>query len=148
MAPNHLPEPKRGRPQPASGPHLPTRRQPGAPPPVHDPRTLGLVDRPGREYWWERIGVGVRNRIESRVGPIVEWWAYCPPANTQRPYAVVLGERGLAVTSPTVSDSGGPAQRLTVLPFVPGSMRHAVVVQEPGRHRSDEDERQHVEPAQ
>ncbi|MEU6375307.1 hypothetical protein [Streptomyces sp. NPDC046909] len=100
---------------------------------MHDAATLGFVERPGREYWWRQLGVGVRDRMVARVGPIVEWWAYCHRTDNERPYAVVFGERGLAVATPTVNDRGGPAQLLTVVAFVPSSLRHAVVVQKPRR---------------
>ncbi|MGW0837655.1 hypothetical protein [Streptomyces prunicolor] len=103
---------------------------------MHDAGTLGLVDRPGREYWWRQLSTAARDRMVTRVGPIVEWWAYCHPTDRERPYAVVFGERGLAVATPTVNDRGGPAQSITVLPFVPSSLRHAVVVQKPRRPRS------------
>ncbi|MEJ3749413.1 hypothetical protein WEI85_39890 [Actinomycetes bacterium KLBMP 9797] len=146
MTSNHLPVPGHDQAGPAarrSGAHpvpqrdtgrLPAPRASGGlPPPVHDPGALGLVDLPGRDYWWERIGTPVRDRMVARVGPIVEWWAYCHHTDQRRPYAVVFGERGLAVCTPTVNDRGGPAQLVTVVPFVPASLRHAVVVQKPRR---------------
>jgi hypothetical protein len=105
----------------------------GLSPAVHEGGPLGFVDLPGRDYWWQQIGVKVRERMIARVGPIVEWWAYCHRTDTQLPYAVVFGERGLAVCTPTVNDRGGRAQLVTVLPFVPSSLRHAVVVQRPTR---------------
>ncbi|WP_338484736.1 hypothetical protein VM636_14600 [Streptomyces sp. SCSIO 75703] len=100
--------------------------------PLYEAGRLGFVDRPGREYWWDRLGEGVRERMEARVGPVVDWWAYCHRGG-ERPYAVVLGERGLAECTPTVNDRGGPAQLLTVVPFVPASLRHAVVVRKASR---------------
>ncbi|MFE4539063.1 hypothetical protein ACFRKB_29040 [Streptomyces scopuliridis] len=103
--------------------------------PVHDAGTLGFVDRPGRDYWWRQLSEAVRDRMIARVGPMVEWWAYCHRTDNERPYAVVFGERGLAVSTPTLNDRGGPAQLLTVTPFVPSSLRHAVVVQKPTRAR-------------
>ncbi|MFG2776452.1 hypothetical protein ACGFY7_01160 [Streptomyces prunicolor] len=103
---------------------------------MHDAATLGLVQRPGREYWWRQLSEAVRDRMVTRVGPIVEWWAYCHPLDSERPYAVVFGERGLAVATPTLNDRGAPAQLLTVVPFVPSSLRHAAVVQKPRRPRS------------
>jgi hypothetical protein len=142
MTSNQVPAPRR---QPA-GPAIrraasdPAVREPQAPskvagsrPPVHDGGALGFVDLPGREYWWDQLGVNVRDRMIARVGQIVEWWAYCDRTETRRPYAVVFGERGLAVCTPTVNDRGGPAQLLTVVPFVPLSLRHAIVVQKPRR---------------
>jgi hypothetical protein len=89
------------------------------------------VQSPGREHWWEQIGPAVRKRIADKVGPAIDWWAYNDPVLTDRPYAVVFGAGGLAVTKPTVSDAGEPAQLLNVRRFVPGSVRHAVVTQLP-----------------
>ncbi|MQS08387.1 hypothetical protein [Streptomyces alkaliphilus] len=102
---------------------------------MHDAGVLGLADRPGRDHWWAQLGPAVRERIAARVGPTVEWWADCHSVHVRRPHAVVLGERGLALCTPTVNDRGGPAQALTVLPFVPASLRHAVVVTRPRRRR-------------
>ena len=145
MASNHLPLPE------DRTPRLPVRRTvpgpvagragsgavqgraAGVAPPVHEAATLGFAARPGRDHWWEQLGEKVRDRMVARVGPVVEWWADCHPADTQRPYAVVLGARGLAVSTPTVNDRGGLAQLLTVVAFVPSSLRHAVVVQKPAR---------------
>lgn len=103
---------------------------------MHDAGTLGFVDRPGREYWWRQLSEAARDRMVARVGPIVEWWAYCHRTDPERPYAVVFGERGLAVATPTVNDRGGSAQLLKVVPFVPSSLRHAVVVRKQTRARS------------
>jgi hypothetical protein len=114
---------------------VPGRAQ-GVAAPVHDATALGFADLPGRDHWWGLLGEGVRDRMAARVGPIVEWWAYSHRTERARPYAVVFGERGLAVSTPTVNDRGGPAQLLTVVPFVPGSLRHAVVVQRPTRSPS------------
>lgn len=136
MTSQPVPRPKPGRAGAVdrrSGPLPAPRRAAGARAPVHDAATLEFVDRPGRDHWWHRLGEGVRDRMAARVGPIVEWWAYCHRTDSERPYAVVFGERGLAVSTPTVNDRGGPAQLLTVVPFVPSSLRHAVVVQKPSR---------------
>ncbi|MFK0152020.1 hypothetical protein ACIQVL_04790 [Streptomyces sp. NPDC090499] len=139
MASHPVPRRKAGAAGPVdrrSGPLPAPGRATGVDAPVHDAATLRFVDRPGREYWWRQLSEAVRDRMVTRVGPIVEWWAYCHPADNERPYAVVFGERGLAVATPTVNDRGGPAQLLTVVPFVPSSLRHAVVVQKPARARS------------
>ncbi|WP_433533247.1 hypothetical protein ACQPYA_15220 [Micromonospora sp. CA-263727] len=144
---NHLPLPEHrsagraaGRTAPGpvagrAGSEAVPSRAAGVAPPVHEAATLGLVDRPGREHWWEQLGERVRDRMEARVGPVVEWWADRHHLDARRPYAVVLGARGLAVCTPTVNDRGGPAQLLTVVPFVPSSLRHAVIVQKPARWR-------------
>ena len=139
MVSQPVPRPKAGEPGSVdrrSGPLPVPGRAAGVDAPVHDAATLGFVDRPGREYWWRQLSVAIRDRMVTRVGPIVEWWAYCHRTDNERPYAVVFGERGLAVTTPTVNDRGGPAQLLTVVPFVPSSLRHAVVVRKPTRPRS------------
>lgn len=136
MASQPVPRPKAGPVDRGAGPLPVPGRAAEVDAPVHDAATLGLVDLPGREYWWRELSTAARDRMVTRVGPIVEWWAYCHPTDHERPYAVVFGERGLAVATPTVNDRGGPAQSITVLPFVPSSLRHAVVVQKPGRPRS------------
>jgi hypothetical protein len=134
MTPDHLPLSKRESAVQRPAGSQPARREgAGLMPPVHDGGTLGLVDLPGRDYWWQQLGTRVCDRMVAKVGPIVEWWAYCHRVHTDRPYAVVLGERGLAESTPTVNDRGGPAQLITVLPFVPSSLRHAVVVQKARR---------------
>ncbi|GLF99585.1 hypothetical protein [Streptomyces yaizuensis] len=123
-------------PVPAAGePALPARAA-GVDAPLHGAGRLGFVRRPGRDHWWEQLSPKVRDRMVARVGPVVEWWAYCHRTDEQRPYAVVLGERGLAECTPTTNDRGGPAQLITVVPFVPSSLRHAVVVQRAGRRPS------------
>ncbi|WP_231632062.1 hypothetical protein, partial [Streptomyces clavuligerus] len=124
---------KGSAPVPATGEPGAVARRTGVEAPVHGAEPLGFVRRPGREHWWEELSPQVRERMVARAGPIVEWWAYCHPSDERRPYAVVFGERGLAVCTPTINDRGGPAQRIAVVPFVPASLRHAVVVQRPGR---------------
>ncbi|MFJ5307555.1 hypothetical protein [Streptomyces sp. NPDC088350] len=136
MAWRPVPRPNSGAVERRSGPLPVPGRAARVDAPVHDAATLGFVDLPGREYWWRQLSAAVRDRMVTRVGPIVDWWAYCHPTDTGRPYAVVFGERGLAVATPTVNDRGGPAQSLTVVPFVPSSLRHAVVVRKPRRSRS------------
>ncbi|RIV39248.1 hypothetical protein D2L64_10080 [Micromonospora radicis] len=98
---------------------------------MHPAADLSLGPGNGRNYWWQQLGEPVRDRMIARVGPRVDWWAGRHPTDQQRPYAVVLGPRGLAMCTPTANDRGGRAQLLTVVPFVPSSLRHAVVVQKP-----------------
>jgi prolyl oligopeptidase len=108
---------------------VPARRPPG--PQIHSGRTLDFTDNPGRDHWWALLGPAVHRRIAEKVGPSVEWWAYCHSVVTDRPYAVVFGADGLAVTTPTTSNAGRPAHLLAVRRFVPASVRHAVVTQRP-----------------
>lgn len=135
MASQPVPRPKGGPVDRRPGPLPVPARAAGRDAPVHDAATLGFVDRPGRAYWWRQLSEAARDRMVTRVGPIVEWWAYCHRTDEERPYAVVFGERGLAVATPTLNDRGAPAQLLTVTPFVPSSLRHAVVVRKPTRLR-------------
>lgn len=134
---SNLPEPLRGQP-PAQRQGAPPKQRQGAPPaqrpaaaPIHPARTLDFADNPGREHWWALLGPAVQRRIAEKVGSAVEWWAYCHSVHKDRPYAVVFGTDGLAVTTPTTNDAGRPAHLLNVRRFAPGSIRHAVVTQRP-----------------
>lgn len=141
----HLPQPYEDDPSArrelrgSAQPQVP--RDPGVPsvpssasrlgPPTHAARKLEFADLPGREYWWDLLGEAVQRRITQKVGTHVEWWAYCHDFEKQRPYAVVFGVNGLAVTTPTTNNAGRPAQLLRVRRFDPASVRYAVVVQQP-----------------
>jgi hypothetical protein len=92
---------------------------------------LEFSDNPGREHWWTLLGSALHRRIAEKVGPTIEWWAYLDPVEADRPYAVVFGTDGLAVTTPIVNDAGRPAQLINVRRFTPGSVRHAMVTQRP-----------------
>lgn len=98
---------------------------------MHAARKLGFDGLPGRDYWWDLLGDALRQRIEQKVGPRIEWWAYRHNVEKQRPYATVFGPNGLAVTTPTVNNAGRPAHMLHVRPFDPESVRYAVVTQQP-----------------
>lgn len=126
----NLPEPTNGRSPAQRGGGLPAARSPAAPP-LHAAGPLDLTDNPGRDHWWRMLGTAVQRRIAEKVGNTIEWWAYCDPVERDRPYAVVLGVNGLAVTKPTVNDAGRPAQVLSVRRLTPSSMRHALVTQRP-----------------
>lgn len=102
-----------GRPPAPSGDRMTTR--PGEPvTPVHPAGGLGFTDRPGREYWWERLDPNARTQLLDRVGEIIEWWAYVYGDGMDRPYAVVLGRRSLAMSRPDRDIQGGPTNRLLV----------------------------------
>jgi len=124
----HLPQPYEPEPPARRGSRVPAQRRT---PPVHNARKLDFTDGPDREYWWGLIGEEVRRRIEQKVGQRVEWWAWRHPTEKERPYAVVLGPNGLAVTTPTMNNAGRPAHLLKVRPFDPVSMSYGVVHQEP-----------------
>ncbi|GAA1586924.1 hypothetical protein GCM10009742_36250 [Kribbella karoonensis] len=92
--------------------------------------------RPDRFYWWAELSNGVKAHVERQVGPAVEWWADWDDRDRDRPYAVVLGPKGLAVTTPRVNPHGQRTQSVHVDAFVPSSLKHAVVQQQPTRPRS------------
>jgi hypothetical protein len=126
----NLPEPL-GSNAPARRSNTASARRASGAAPIHTAGTLSFVDNPGRDHWWALLGTAVHRRIAEKVGPTIEWWAYCHSVEKDRPYAVVFGANGLAVTTPTINDAGRPAHLLTVRPFVPASVRHAVVTQRP-----------------
>ncbi|MEE6259393.1 hypothetical protein [Plantactinospora sonchi] len=139
MAAGNLPQPYQSdRPASRSGDVTPwtgavpaAGRTAATGPPVHSARDLGFTGIPGRNHWWQLIDDKLKTRIHDRVGPTVEWWAYHHATYQDRAYVVVLGPHGLAVTTPTVNDAGRPAQLLQVRRFVPGSLRHVIVRQQP-----------------
>ena len=124
----HLPRPYRPEPPVRRGPQVPARQ---AAPPVHEARKLEFDTGPDRDYWWGLISEAVRQRIEQKVGKRVEWWAWRHPTEKERPYAVVFGPRGLAVTTPTMNNAGRPAHLVKVRPFDPTSMSYGLVHQDP-----------------
>jgi hypothetical protein len=100
-------------------------------PPVHAARKLGFVEGPGREHWWNLLDKALQQRIEQKVGRPIEWWAYRHAIEKERPYAVVFGPKGLAVTTPMMNNAGRPANHLRVWRFDPASVRYAIVGQQP-----------------
>lgn len=100
-------------------------------PPVYAARKLDFTDGPDRDYWWNLLGGVVRRRIEHKVGQPIEWWAWRHATEKDRPYAVVFGPKGLAVTTPTMNNVGRPAHLIKVWPFDPASVRYAIVQQQP-----------------
>jgi hypothetical protein len=134
MAPDNLPEQSRGRPaaQRSAGGVEPAQSSlPGA----HEASPLGFVPSPDRYHWWAEIHADVKAHLERKVGPPIEWWADLHERERDRPYAVVLGPNGLAVTTPRVSSQGQRTQSVRLDSFVPSSLRHTVVQQQPTRKR-------------
>jgi hypothetical protein len=144
-----LPQPYEPGPLAGRGSPVPARRP--STPPVHDARRLGFAEGPDREYWWDLISEAVRRRIEEKVGRPIEWWAWRHATEKNRPYAVVFGPKGLAVTTPTTNNAGRPAHLLNVRPFEPGSVRWEIVRQQPtsrsrGRRPGDPGEQVNPDP--
>lgn len=136
---DNLPEQSRGFPaaqRPAGGGV--ERSQGGGPtlPASHQAAPLGFVPSPDRFHWWAELSSDVKAYVERKVGPAVEWWADLHERERDRPYAVVLGPNGLAVTTPKVNQHGQRTQTVHVDAFVPSSLKHAVVQQQPTRPRS------------
>ncbi|MFF0264553.1 hypothetical protein [Kribbella sp. NPDC004536] len=139
MSRENLPEQSRGFPaaqRPAGG-GVERSQGGGGPslPGAHEARSLGFVPSPDRFHWWGELSNDVKTYVERKVGPAVEWWADLHERERDRPYAVVLGPNGLAVTTPKVNQHGQKTQTVHVDPFVPSSLKHAVVQQLPTRPR-------------
>jgi hypothetical protein len=95
--------------------------------PVHHGREFEFTDNQGREYWWDQLSLPLRRRMLDRTGEIIEWWAYVYGDLPDRPYAVVLGQRGFAISRPTINRHGGPASQLLVWSLREASHRYARV---------------------
>jgi len=103
---------------PATGDRYPARRRGDdtrdrPAPATYQPGDLEFSDSPGREYWWERLDPNARRELLARVGDVLEWYAFRDPDHPDQAYAVVLGERGLAMTRPE-PDRGRVANKLLI----------------------------------
>jgi hypothetical protein len=136
MTGGNLPEQSRGRPA--------TRRETGGVvrstatpqmPGAHEATNLNFVPGPDRFHYWSEISDDVKAYLERKVGPKIDWWADRHKRERDRPYAVVLGPNGLAVTTPRVNQQGQRTQSVRLDPFVPSSLKHAVVRQQPTKPR-------------
>ncbi|MFD7155734.1 hypothetical protein ACFV9C_14095 [Kribbella sp. NPDC059898] len=131
MSRDNLPEQSRGFPaaqRPAGGG---VERSTGGPAAAgaHEAKQLGWKVRPDRFHYWAELSNSVKAHVERQVGPAVEWWADWDDRDRDRPYAVVLGPKGLAVTTPKVNQHGQRTQSVHIDAFVPSSLKHAVVQQ-------------------
>ena len=136
MSRENLPEQSRGFPaaqRPAGGGV--ERSQGPTVPAGHAAGALGFIEGPDRFHWWAELSSDVKAYVERKVGPAVEWWADWHERERDRPYAVVLGPHGLAVTTPKVNQHGQKTQSVHIDAFVPSSLKHAVVQQLPSRPR-------------
>ncbi|MEU5692329.1 hypothetical protein [Actinosynnema sp. NPDC020468] len=113
------------------GAAVPARRD-GRPPapsggtgPIHAATTLGFGGSSlTREQVWDRLGDKLRDRVNARVGELVEWWAWDVDG---RGSAVVLGTREFVTVLPTVNASGGPAHEIRALKLDGSTFRRASV---------------------
>lgn len=124
---DHLPvRPDHGgtpvRPDPRRLPARPT----GAAP-VHTAGDLRFTESVGtREEVWDRFGAKVRDRVNARVGQVVEWWATDVGGRNS---AVVLGTGAFVTVEPTVNAAGGPAYEIRALRLDESTFRRAPVTE-------------------
>jgi hypothetical protein len=102
-------------------------------PTSHDAAGLEFETGEDREYWWALLSAAMKARITDFAGPVLDWWAYTYADSDRRPYAVVFGERGLVVTTPTLNEAGGPSHRLDLWTFVPTSIRDVEIAHQASR---------------
>src|SRR5262249_41999516 len=87
--------------------------------PVYQPGELTLDPNfVSREEAWQKLGANLRQRVDSRIGSLIEWWAGDVDS---RSYAVVLGTHALITVTPTVNTSGKPAHELRTFPLGGGN---------------------------
>lgn len=93
----------------------------GSAAPIHEPGELHWSDSAfTREQCWERLSPAVRDRVNQRIGGLLEWWA---SDQDERVTAVVLGTRALVALEPTVNADGKAATRLNVVHIDESSFR-------------------------
>lgn len=108
------------------------RRYSGSPPETADTRPAEQVavygvkdlqyqDIPDRDQCWGMLGKAVQERIVSRAGKVLDWWAL--PGAQGRMRAVVLGTESLVTAEPTTNGAGKPAHRIHPLQLDRGSFR-------------------------
>lgn len=105
---------------PASRPdRLPVRG--GSAAPIHQPGDLHWTGSSStREQCWELLSPAVRERVNQRMGDLLEWWATDHDGQVT---AVVLGTRALIALEPTVNANGKPATKLNVVHIDESSFR-------------------------
>ncbi|WUI02160.1 hypothetical protein OHR68_10235 [Spirillospora sp. NBC_00431] len=87
-----------------------------------------------REELWESIGPKSRNRLHELAGNAIEWYAMTDASSPEgRPYAVVVGDAGLAVAEPRISTDHRPVYAISAFLFAPGSLRHVEIDHRPPR---------------
>lgn len=78
--------------------------------PSHSARELQFTSAAGsREELWERLGPKIHDRVNAKLGTLVEWWA---TEYDGRISAVVFGHRALIVVSPVVNSASRGAHRI------------------------------------
>ncbi|MCX3063420.1 hypothetical protein [Streptomyces beihaiensis] len=90
-----------------------------------------VTGRPLRQAWWDSLPAPARDRLLERAGQIIEWWAEEDASARGRSYAVVLGERGLALAEPRINTEHKPVYKISCLVLDPSSFRHVTVDHRP-----------------
>ncbi len=92
---------------------------------VHAAGNLNFTESVGtREEVWERLGPKIQERVNARIGQVVEWWA---TDYSGRNAAVVLGTQAFVTVEPTVNASGNPAHEIRALKLDESTFRRATV---------------------
>ncbi|MBB5959746.1 hypothetical protein FHS29_006367 [Saccharothrix tamanrassetensis] len=95
--------------------------------PIHAAGSLGFTESVGtREEVWDRLGVKIRERVNARIGQLVEWWA---SDTSGRNAAVVLGTKAFVTVEPTINAAGGPAHEIRALRLDESTFRRASVIE-------------------
>ncbi|GAA4619344.1 hypothetical protein GCM10023195_87380 [Actinoallomurus liliacearum] len=108
----------------------------GATAPLHQAAQMGLDGGEKlRQECWEMIGQRTRERLMELAGGVIDWYARRDGSSLDgRPYAVVFGDRGLAIAEPRISTEHRPVYAISAFVFEPGSLRHVQVDHRPPPH--------------
>lgn len=101
--------------------------------PVHTAGEMGFdADSKLRQDWWQTIGERSRARLGELAGGVIDWYAYQFAGDPDgRAYAVVFGDRGLAIAEPRVNTEHRPVYAISAFVFTPGTLRHLRVDHRP-----------------
>lgn len=93
--------------------------------PVHTASSLNFTESVGtREQVWDRLGPKIQEKVNARIGRVVEWWA---TDVNGRNAAAVLGTQAFVTVEPTVNAAGNPAHEIRTLKLDESTFRRATV---------------------
>ncbi|MEJ2853691.1 MULTISPECIES: hypothetical protein [unclassified Saccharothrix] len=96
---------------------------------VHSAGHLSFTDSVGtREEVWEQLGPKIQERVNAKIGQVVEWWA---TNHSGRNAAVVLGTEAFVTVEPTINAAGKPAHEIRALRLDGATFRRATVTGAP-----------------
>jgi hypothetical protein len=127
LAEDRLPDRYEPRTPASSAGRVPARAGDSAAP-VHRPTELQFGRSAAtREELWSRLSPTVQEKVNQRVGRVLQWWA----TDNQGPVsATVLGHRALVIVSPATGRGGAPATEISTIGLAEESFR-AVSIHEP-----------------